>query len=380
MSSHERLRRRAAPPESEQAQHPGSSRRPPNVAALLALQRSAGNRAVISRLLADDAINEVKIPQSYADRRLHWDGTYQNEDAPEQRVFDIITGGGGREHFKTGLNYPLLSQVTTVADAELGVRGAKVWDNKGDKGLGGTFKAAAIDTHKLLHHYADNQIKTAAEATIDLVMDPEDYLPEAPDLPDAHVAVNSPRKGEETKAAQERARQEREASRGNKGGKRNKPKESANPVKTYWEFMCVLIALLKIEGFACAKVAALAAQPPTSLLAGVQVMHDHYMGLNVPLQYDDSSARRAVMNDWGYQMVFAGRSRWTELPGRVVLTPGAYIFDIKGHTVYVDVLKDIGPKTKIGDVKQFFKCNSDPKNFSLDEFHVDQRVSYIWKK
>jgi hypothetical protein len=366
-----------ARPESEQAQQPGSSRRPPDVTALLALQRSAGNRAVMSRLLADDATNEVKIPQTYANRRIRWDGTYQDKLAEERTVFDIITGGGGREHFKAGMNYPLMSKVTPVDDTALGVQGAKVWDNTGDKGLGGKFRAAAIDSHKLLHQYADNQIKTAAEATIDLVMDPEDYLPEAPDLPRGGQAVNSPRPGEEKKAAQEQARLQQDA--GRKGGKRNnKPKESADPVKTYWEFMCVLIALLKIEGFDCAKVSALAEVPPTSLLAGVQVMHDHYMAMNVPLQYDDSSARRAVMTDWGYQMVFAGRSEWTALPGRVTLTPGVYIFDIKGHTVYVDVLKEIGPKTKIRDVKQFFKCNSDPKNFSLNEF--DEQVHYIWKK
>lgn len=388
MSSNDRLRRRVARTGPEEPGLPEPPRHPPDVTALLALQRSAGNRAVVSRLMVDDASAEVKVPQSYADRTLRWDGTYQDKDADERRVSDIIAGSG-REHFKAGINYPALRSISTVADATLGVDGAKVWDPKGEKGLGGRFKAAAVDHHRLLHHSGATQIGTAAEATIDPVLDPEDFLPEKPDLPEAGVAVDSPRKEFEKEAAQQAAKQqkvaEKQARKGGKGkgkakagDKDGEAENDARKIGTYWEFVCVLIALLSVEGIDCAKATEAASKTPGSMLEAVQALHDHYMRLQQPLQYDDSSARRKVMTEWGYELVFAGRSAWEALPGRVVLKPGKYIFDIKGHTVHVDVLRDVGPRTKIKDVKQFFKCNSDKKNYNKDEFA--EQVHYIWAK
>lgn len=361
VSTHERPRRRVARTGSATADLPETPRRPADLTGLLALQQSAGNRAV-ARLLIDDKSNDVKVPDSYANRTVKWDGTYQDKDAPDRRVFDVITGGGGRDAFMEGLGLNTLGSVRQVADATLGTAGARV-ASKGAKGdVGKTFKAAALDQHKLLHHYDANTFASVQEATIDLVMDPEDFLPEAPDLPEAGKPLTSVRK---------------EFEHASVGAKKKKGKSEARALPTYWEFVCVLIALVEVGGLDAAKAKSGAKKTPGDVTEAVQSLHDHYMGRDVPLQYDDSSARRKIMTEWGYSMIFSGRSAWTELPSRVALAAGKYIFDIKGHTVAVDVLKDIGPTTKIDKESEYFKCHSDPKNYNKDEFK--EQVHYIWK-
>ena len=365
MSYHDRrLRRAERPRASEDVEHPEPSARP-DVADLLALQRTAGNQAVIARLMLDQATNQVKIPQSYADRKVRWDGTKQDSTAGERRVADVVAVKPGLEHFKEGLGVPHVAGVTTVADAALGLEGARTSDSSKQKGLGGRFKEAAVDHHRLLQHTSGEKTATLADATITPVMAPEDFLPEAPDLPAAGVRLDSTRKEFEQQATQQ--------------GSKKKGKNDARALPTYWEFMCVLIALLTVEGVDCEKATAAADnKKPGSMLEAVQALHDEYMRRRVPLQYDDSSARRKVMGEWGYSMHFAGRSGWKELPGRVTLAPGKYIFDIKGHTVAVDVLQAIGPKTKIDKESDFFTCHSDSKNYDKNEFL--EQVHYIWKK
>jgi hypothetical protein len=342
-------------------ERPAAPLRTPDVSALLQLQRSAGNRAVVQRLLYDDKTHDVTVPKTYADKRLHWNGSEQDPKAPEKTVLEIITGGGGREHFQTGLGVGALGSVSALPDAQLGNDAAAMADPTAQAGTDAALRAAATDQYKLLHFWPQTLFYAPDEIAADLVLGPDDYLPEPSDLPKQGVSVTSPQPGQAVTQPKRRAKN-----------------EEAHAPKTYWEFMCVLIALLSADGN-FAQVTQLTRLTPTSMIGAVQALHDYYMGQKVPLQYDDTSTRRKVMTEWGYALKFAGRAAWTDLPQHVALSAGGkYIFDIKDHTVHVEVLQNIDAQTQIQDPKLFFKCNSDKKNYNRDEFA--QPVQYIWTR
>ena len=177
------------------------------------------------------------------------------------------------------------------------------------------------------------------------VPSPNDFLPEAPDLPEmgADLFTEVP------------------------GGSGTK----------YWEYACVLIALFKADGVAKVREVTGNKNVPDNLVKAVHALHDHYIRDGV--QYDDGSVRSRVMSDWGYHRVFAGLAHWDQLPEHVGLTRGPYIFDIKGHTVKVNVLQDISAATRIDRRDQYFAPDSDSNNYTRGQEFTKQ-VTAIWKK
>jgi len=111
----------------------------------------------------------------------------------------------------------------------------------------------------------------------------------------------------------------------------------------------------------------------------VQALHKYYVENDV--RYDDTSTRLKVMDEWGYEIIFAGEVPWTDLPLHVALKRNKdYIFDIEGHTVKVSVTRDIPePPASLAKPAGYFLPESDPDNYkSGAEF--TKRVRYIWAK
>jgi hypothetical protein len=145
---------------------------------------------------------------------------------------------------------------------------------------------------------------------------------------------------------------------------------------TYYHKMCTLIALVKDTGGLALAKTITKDDSITDLKSAVQALHDHYLDKNV--DYDDSSTRFTVMNEWGYQMIYSGSSAWMELTS---LPAGGYIFDIPGHTVHVTLKKPLPaawPKKK-GDFSEYFEPDSDKDNFPRGTEKTFP-VRYIWKK
>ena len=122
----------------------------------------------------------------------------------------------------------------------------------------------------------------------------------------------------------------------------------------------------------------LTGQQVSALQPAIQALHDHYIEQGV--QYDDSAARMQVMNDWGYKPMFSGQSAWGDLPKHVELKRGGkYIFDIPGHTVQVDVVRDMPKDGKtLANPTQFLSPQSEKDNYDKDEMKLV--VNYIWSK
>ena len=106
--------------------------------------------------------------------------------------------------------------------------------------------------------------------------------------------------------------------------------------KTYWTYACVLIALVKSDQ---AKAQALTRSGSTTLEELVQGLHAYYVRKGI--QYDDTSTRFTVMDEWGYKPIFIGETTWLNLPTKFAFPAGDYIFDIVEHTVAVNVPVDI---------------------------------------
>lgn len=219
-------------------------------------------------------------------------------------------------------------------------------ERKAEQGTATELGKAAVDHRRLLNHYQLDRYDRAEDAEITWVVStPGDFIPSAPDLPGARESVRSKIPGKKLG-------------------------------ETYWEYMCVLIALVKSDGYGT--VQRLTGQQVGTLQPAIQALHDHYIDLGV--QYDDSAARTHVMNDWGYKAIFSGQSTWADLPKHVELKRGGkYIFDIPGHTVQVDVLRDVPKDGKpLANPKQFLSPQSEKDNFDKDETLV--AVNYIWSK
>lgn len=361
MSLEGRLRRREEFPRSSDERLPERPSLAPDVSAILALQRGAGNRALVQRLIHHQQSNVVKVPQSYYDLTVNWDEAkrFQDDDAPSRRVGEIITGGGGREaFFSSGLGKAPAGKVVAVEDAELSKEGAALAAEDAKKGTKEALQRAAVHHYWAVSDLSPGYLYPEPQAVQDeatRVLGPVDYLPSEPDLPPSGVSIRAPR--EKVVA----------------GGKKDRPPP------TWWEFMCVLIALIKMEPD-FAKVEAKTKKPVTDDHDAVQKLHDYYRNLEPPVDYDDASVQRRVMTEWGYSLAFTGRAQWAEL-ARVPLAKGRYIFGITGHTVQVDVKEKIEPgKTQITNLDEFFECHSDEENFNKDHFGPQIRVHTIWQK
>jgi hypothetical protein len=338
MTSHDRLRRRGERSDSEPVTD--TPRRSPDVASILALQRSAGNQAVLQRLIHDQADNALGVPKAYADERIGWNDNkhyVDHEPTPKDpKLSELVERPVVKGHAVSGVGIDF-GKMVGHADIK-----TKVEDRVPDwpedaadiKREAGTI---AEDPYRVLKLFKGTQLNTKEDLKHTWAQSPSDYLPGEPDLPGAKKSL--------------------------KGTKIPNDKDGA----TYWTYACVLIALVKADAnyTNTMRIAGLK-KAPASLDAAVQALHDHYMGPQVKTQYDDSSARLGVMRDWGWSRVYSGNTKWEELATRTSLAPGTYIFDIKGHTVLVRVKKEVKRGEPIvGELSATFEPESDGQNFKV---------------
>ena len=146
---------------------------------------------------------------------------------------------------------------------------------------------------------------------------------------------------------------------------------------SYWGYACVLIALVKLDT-GLAKTTALVRQRPPSEDDAVQMLHKYYVTKGV--QYDDTSTRFQIMDEWGYTPIFTGKSTWEDITLHAEFTTqGKYIFDIEGHTVKVTAGKTFPSGRKLKNPRTSFATHSHPDNYTPDA-EFDKDIKYVWMK
>ena len=362
MRDHERDRRRR-----EAGLEP--ERRPvtetPQAAALLSLQRSAGNRALVQRLVWNSTTGNLMTPLDYAAEEIAWDGQHvltgkAAEGHEKESLSDLMTSSQTfKRHMVAALGLEFLGQVKPLRDDQFGTAAESVVSSRmqnsdvaGDSAVHAKMvhdvQTAGTSHNHVLTIEDRKKFRDLGEiaAARRLVLRPGDFLPGVADLPEAGVDLLK------TKIP------------------------NIEEDKKYWEYACVLIALFKDNGLAKASEVT-GKTLPNDVYKAVQALHNHYATQKVA--YDDGSARTALMTAWGYSMLFAGDEEWDQLPGKVTLAPGNYIFDIVGHTVKVRVLRQIDPATKITQLGDYFEPDSDGKNYTKGA-EVKKKIRSIWKK
>lgn len=178
---------------------------------------------------------------------------------------------------------------------------------------------------------------------------PTDYIPQAPDLPSAETSVRSAVPG-------------------------------ATMGETYWEYVCVLIAIVKQEGYDAVAEKTGTEEDVGDLDTAVQALHKYYVSKGI--QYDDSSTRRTVMNEWGYSLVLTGPVAWTELHKKLTLKQDeTYIVDISDHTVKIRIRQDLPAATEdvaSENLRNYYETFSEEDNYDDDE--MTKPVLYVFKK
>jgi hypothetical protein len=327
-----------------------AGRHPPAAASILALQRAVGNRAVVQRLMYGETKKKLFLPATYADQRLPWDGDRYLQARPttaqDPTLIALVNRDGRvKEHLRKGMDLEALNEVEAFPDATLQTHGANLAEANAGQGLVNELRAVVIDHKRLMRHW--HQTKYADPKSLDIrwvISSPDDFIPGRPDLGTVGTRVRAQIPGEQ------------------KG-------------TTYWEYMCVLIALIKADGYGM--VNRLTHTATTELEPAVQALQDYYLSNDV--QFDDSSTRMQIMKEWGFELIFAGRSEWRDLPKHVPLKRGKYIFDIPGHTVQVDVERDLPMADKsLTNPKQCFTPQSEEDNYDQDELALP--VTFIWAK
>jgi hypothetical protein len=330
---------------------------PPTPADLLELQRTSGNQAVgrmLSRLVYNRDTKAMHVPRSYADLKIPWDGRqYSEERDPraDDPTLEELVNRHPKEikgHMAAGAQVTQVDRLVPFPDGEAPRAAKYMTGAEADQGTEAAIQQASLHHSRVLMHGREAKYYSQDGLDVRWMLLPRDYIPQAPDLPKTGTSVHALIPHSKVAGA------------------------------TYWGFVCVLIALVKQEGEA--EVARVTNKPVKGLDAAVQALHDHYTSLRVPLQYDDTSTRFEVMQGWGYRMVFAGDVEWADLPLHVALKAGQkYIFDIKDHTVKVEVLQDV-PKDgqRLAKPEQYFRAESDKQNYTKTE--LAQRVNYIWAK
>jgi hypothetical protein len=352
MPSNDRLRRREVRAGSESsAEEP--ARQPAPIESLLALQRSAGNQAVIARLLHNQADNKLSVPKSYADQRIGWDEAKKyvvrtQAASTDPKLGDLVkTSKAVKQHAVDGVGVEFGEM---VGEDDVGAKAAGFVGEYAEDGTAEEVAAIAEDPYRVLKVFKGRKLFSAADLQIAWAQSPGDFLPGAPDLP---------AKGKSVRSAI--------------------PKDPDS--KTYWQYMCVLIALVKAEGLASVnRITKAKGAAPSTLDDAIQKLHNHYLGLTPPIQYDDSAARAKVMNEWGYKRIYAGLTPWEELPKKIALPAGNYIFDITGHTVLVEVKENVERSEEpLADPTAVFLPKSEPDNYEPGK-EFAKPVTGIYKK
>ena len=355
MASYDRLRRREAHegPESRQ-QAPAPA---PDVASILALQRSAGNRALQRMLYVADA-GKLSVPPAYGSQIVQWDD--QNKrlrkpartDPTDKTLVKLAESNATfRDQLRKGMNVDKLETVE-VAD-ERAVNKA-TWEQAASPAKDALAEARRVapDQNRLLFFRAAwDKFTELTDLDVRWVLSaPDDFVPSKGDLIGADKPLST---------------WTGEGPRSNTG----------------WKMACVLIALVKHEGngFA-AKVHEITNETPTSDKDAVQKLHKYYAGRG-NVQYDDTATRFEMMNRWGYDPIFTAGCAWADLPKHVALFRNKkYIFDIQGHTVVVRPNKDI-PKdgSTIKDPTKVLEPDSLGENYARGT-EFNEAIKFIWEK
>lgn len=336
MRSSDRRRRR----DERAGQEPASTTPAPPIEAILALQRTAGNRA-LQRLIYNSSNYGLHVPDSYGTRNVTYNGVNKTLAAHANDQADESFS----EHLAAGLHVRRVDKVTSSPDATMRQNAGTLVEADAQPETAGKLGDVAVDHNRLLDRPTGKKYRRPDELDIKWVLsDPGDFVPGANDLPGPDADLKT------TKIA------------GGDG--------------YYWEYACVLIALVKLDP-GLAKTQALLRQRPASEDAAVQALHAYYVRRGT--QYDDTSTRFALMDDWGYTPVFTGRTTWADLPLHTTLTPqNQYIFDIEGHTVKVDVNKTFTGR-RLNNPASFMTPESHPANYKPGtEFAED--IKFVWMK
>ncbi|HEX6022796.1 MAG TPA: hypothetical protein VFZ00_12425 [Solirubrobacter sp.] len=371
----------------------------PHVSTALALQRSAGNRA-LQRLLYNRDSRVITAPSELGDKEFPWNSETKTWDKPAAEPTPAKrTGRGGpkgatatrparptrakrgaeakaeptedakpeppkrtyanlinsddtfREHIRKGMALDALNGMESLSIADLQVAVDRdVVAEDAEKGTSAEAMKVAQHQRQLLHYDpAEKFTKKEQVKPAWMVTDPHALVPGAPDLglaTDNLLTTDVP---------------------GKKGTKQ-------------WAYACVLIALAKLdEGYK--KVKSLTHANVTTLEAAVQALHKYYVENDV--QYDDSSTRFEIMKDWGYAPIWVGKAKFydftksPDFPG--LKKDQTYIFDITGHTCHIKPTKEIKQGMAITRPKDFFETWSDPRNYA-EEMTFGQEVLNIWQK
>jgi hypothetical protein len=345
--------RRDRLPRREDREEPGSEEPAcaPVAMPILALQRTAANRALVQRLLYNENQKALALPATYADQRLPWDGERYLQNRPvkpaDPKLIDLVTQNASvKEQLRQGMNLDALDAVRSLPDAALQSNVGALAEPNADQAVTAELSAVAVDRNRLMKHWTNTRYGDLASLDVSWVISsPNDFIAGKPDLGVAGESVRVQIRGEEQG-------------------------------KTYWEYMCVLIALIKADGYGM--VNTLTRKAATTLQPAVQALNDHYIGEDV--QFDDTSTRMRVMGDWGFKLIYAGNTPWADLPKHVELKRGGkYIVDIPGHTVQVELLRDMPKDGKtLTRPRQYFAPHSEEDNYDKDELALP--VTYLWSK
>jgi hypothetical protein len=352
MPSNDRLRRREERDGLEP--HKQAAAPAPPLASILAMQRTAGNRAV-QRMLYTADTGTLLVPPAYGAKVVPWEGPGLRKNANPQPTDPTLenlaaTNATFRGHLKKGMNVPTLNTVTSADERTM--RKA-TWDHASspEKDALAEARAVAPDPNRLLHFRgAWHTFEKRQDLDVRWVIpEPKDFVPSPNDLIPADKPLST-WTGE--------------------GAKTN----------TGWKMACVLIALLKHEDGNLAMVTTITTETPASFNDGVQKLHKYYAGHGV--LYDDTATRFELMNRWNYKPIFTTGTTWADLPKHVALTKGKkYIFDIVGHTVVVRAKQDIAkdPNATLADPAKVLEPDSLEANYKRGT-EFNEAIKFIWEK
>src|SRR4051794_13193444 len=166
MPAHDRLRRRD---EREGPQSPPATpARTPDAASILALQRTAGNRAVVQRLFYNENQKTLGLPASYADQRLPWDGERYLQSRAAQptdpKLIDLVTQDAAvKEHLRKGMNLDELQSARSFPDATLQTNVGNLADANAPAAVGAELQAVAVDRNRLIRHWSNAKYSDLTE-------------------------------------------------------------------------------------------------------------------------------------------------------------------------------------------------------------------------
>jgi hypothetical protein len=322
----------------------------PDIASILALQRSVGNRA-LQRLFYGRSTGNLVAPRRYANQFIPWTGDAIGErrGLSDPTLASLVANDAAfKRHFANGMNLPDLQKVTAKSEPDIRAGVASLNDGA-DQATLQAAQDAAVDLDRVI--VFENQYDTFSKREdLDIrwvISTPDDFVPGANDLPGPNVDLGSHAGGAKT--------------------------------NTYFKLACVLIALAKHDTN-YAKLREITGAAPNDIKDAVQALHRHYATEGV--QYDDTATRFQMMNAWGYKAIFTSGCTWADLPKHVAMTTNKkYIFDIEGHTVCVRAKRDIAldPNGTLANPRNYLEPDSHEDNYKRGT-EFDKAIKYIWEK